>query len=119
MRTTGRVRPSKPASAIGMIVGAVFVGIGIFVVIPGAGLFGVFWTLLALLGTGYHAANVFSEHGVAHEVVDFDTSSQAERLASATASPEQRLSKLDELKRQGLVSEAEYAEQRKRILDDL
>ena len=119
MRATGQVRPSKPASAIGMIVGAVFVGIGVFVVIPGAGLFGVLWTLLALVGTGYHAANVFSEQGVAHEVVEFDTSSQAGRQASATASPEQRLSKLDKLKQQGLVSEEEYTEQRTRILDDL
>ena len=119
MRATGQVRPSKPASVIGIIVGAVLVGIGVFVVIPGAGFFGVLWTLLALLGTGYHAANVLSEHGVAHEVVEFDTSSQAERQASASASPEQRLSNLDKLKQQGLVSDQEYTEHRKRILDDL
>ena len=119
MRATGQVRPSKPASAIGIVVGAVFVGIGVFVVIPGAGLFGVIWTLLALVGTGYHAANVFSEHGVAHEVVEFDTSSQAEQQASATASPEQRLSNLDKLKQQELVSDQEYTEHRTRILDEL
>ncbi len=119
MLATGQVRPSKPASAIGIVVGAVFVGIGVFVVIPGAGLFGVIWTLLALVGTAYHAANVFSEQGVAHEVVEFDTSPQAERHESATPSPELRLSKLDELKQQGLVSEEEYTEQRTRILDDL
>jgi hypothetical protein len=65
VRATGQVRPGKPASTIGIIVGAVFVGIGVFIVIPGAGVFGVFWTLLALVRTGYHAANAFSEHGPA------------------------------------------------------
>jgi len=37
-----RVKPSKPASLFGMMVGIVFVFIGLFVVIPSAGMFGVF-----------------------------------------------------------------------------
>ena len=121
MRGRGRVRPSKPMSALGLIVGIVFVCIGVFVAIPGAGAFGVFWTLIALAITGYHAVNLFSERGVAHEVVEFDTSPSARSEPSVppTTSPEQRLTLLEELKRKGLPNDEEYEEQRKRILDDL
>ena len=87
-----------------MIVGVCFVGIGVFVVVPQAGFFGIIWTLGAFLVTGYHAANIFSSHGVAHEVVDFDTSLPTQTGSSATAPPEQRLATLNGLKRQGLVN---------------
>ena len=106
-------------SAIALIVGIVLVGIGVFVFIPRAGAFGVFWTLVALVIIGYHAVNLFSEHGVAHEVVDFDTSTQPDSPISRSEPPEHRLARLDGLKRKGLVSDREYEEQRKRILDDI
>jgi len=41
-------RPSKVSGAFGLIFGCVFVLIGIFVVIPSAGAFGILWTLLAV-----------------------------------------------------------------------
>ena len=72
MKIRGRVKPSKPISAVAMIMGIVFVGIGVFVVIPSAGPFGVLWTLAALFIAGYHAYNLFSESGASHAVVDID-----------------------------------------------
>ena len=45
-------RPSKAGSALGGVVGGLFVLIGLFVAIPTFGLFGVLWTLIAVGITG-------------------------------------------------------------------
>lgn len=119
MRGRIQVRLSKPMSAIALVFGVAFMLIGLFVVIPVFGAFGVVWTLCALAITGYHAVNLFSEHGVAHEVVEFDASTQSETERSPEAPTEQRLRKLDELKTQGILDGEEYREQRKRILNEL
>ena len=42
MRRRVRVRPSRPASILSLLVGIVFCLLGIFVIIPSAGLFGIF-----------------------------------------------------------------------------
>ena len=107
-----RVRPSKSNSMMGMIV-----GIGVFVIIPQFGEFGVLWTLIAIAGTGYHAINVFSERGIAREVVDFDADSTTSSKPSLSV--EERLRKLESLRQQALVTETEYEDQKQRILDDL
>lgn len=44
-------RPSKTAGLFGVLWGAVFVVIGLVVVIPSAGAFGILWTLMAV---GHH-----------------------------------------------------------------
>lgn len=119
MQGSARVRLSKPISATALVVGIVFVIIGLFVVIPAFGAFGVFWTLAALAIAGYHGFNLFSERGVAHEIVEFDTSSQTPVEKPNELSPEQRLRRLDELKRESLLNDEEYREQRERILDEL
>lgn len=106
-------------SAIGCIVGAVFVGIGVFVAIPGAGGFGVLWTLVAIAITGYHALNLFTEHGVAQEVVEFDTPPRPKPTPARTETPEERLTRMTALREKGLISEQEYEQQRKRILDEI
>jgi multidrug efflux pump subunit AcrA (membrane-fusion protein) len=118
MRARASVKPSKPASAMGLVVGIVFVGIGLTMAIPRAGAFGVFWTLIAVAITGYNALNLFSEEGVATEVVDFETS-PGPTTASGVLTPEQRLASLDGLRQQGLITEQEYAEQRRRILESI
>lgn len=118
MQARGRIKPGKAISAIVMVWGIIFIGIGMFVVIPRGGLFGVFWTLGAVVITIFHAVNLFSATGVAHEVVDFETNA-GETAPSATESIEQRLEKLDDLRANGLINETEYQEQRKRILGDI
>jgi len=95
------------------------VAIGVFVVIPKIGAFGVFWTLIVLAFAVYHGINLFSARGLAHEVIDLDTPAGSVSGSSVAQSPEQRLEKLDGLKRKGLVSSAEYEEQRQRILDGI
>lgn len=109
-----RVKPSKSASALGMVVGAVFVGIGLFVAIPTAGAFGVFWTLVAVAITGYHAVNVFSDKGVAvSEVVADHDPPAAEPLP-----PDERLRRLEKLRADGLLTDDEYARKRAELLGE-
>ena len=74
-----RVKPSKPASLFGMIVGIVFVFIGLFVVIPSAGLFGILWTLIAVGITGFQAYNFFGNKGVASWEIDIDNGANEEK----------------------------------------
>ncbi len=112
----GKVRQSKPLSLVMMIVGIVFMGIGVFVLIPGPVAFGILWTLLSAGLTAYNAVNVFSERGVAHEVVDFQTSMGPD---AKEPDVESRLKKLESLKRQGLVTDEEYKQQRERMLAEM
>jgi hypothetical protein len=116
MSGKARIRPSQSISAIGMIVGIIFVIIGLFIVIPNVGLFGVVWTLVALGGVIYSAVNTFSERGISTEVVDFegDLDKQKDEV-----SVESRLQTLESLKQKGLVSEQEYNQQREKILKEL
>ena len=65
-----RVKPGKGQSMMGFIVGILFCLIGAFAVIPAAGIFGVFWTLMALIITITNGINAFTDKGVAsHEIV--------------------------------------------------
>lgn len=104
---------------MGLIVGMVFICIGIFVAIPNAGLFGIFWTLVATAITIYHAVNLFSAHGVATGIVDFESSSGTKMVQGTSESIEARLNKLERMKARGLISLTEYDSQRNRILNDL
>lgn len=111
----GRVRPSKGSSVVGMIVGVVFIFIGVTTVIPMAGMFGVFWTLMALIITGSHAYNAFSEKGISHYEVDVDVNdSYREREVSF----DEKLRKLKALRDDGVITEAEFEVKRKEILSD-
>ena len=114
-----RVKPSKPVSLFGMIVGIVFVFIGLFVVIPSAGMFGVFWTLIAVGITGFQAYNFFGDKGVASWEIDIDTGANAEtnnQSTSVSGDFETRLRKLNSLKEDGLITEEEFQKKREEIL---
>lgn len=137
MRTRAHVRPGRGASASGMVVGLIFVGLGIFVAIPTFGGFGVVWTLVAVIMTVVHGMNTFSENGVASHVVEYETFQPpptqspspppAPPARPASTHPmvpppetiEERLARLETLRDRGLVSPEEYAEQRDRILDSI
>ena len=65
-----KVKPGRRQSMVGFFAGIVFCLIGLFVVIPGAGLFGVFWTLLAVVITVSNGMNTFSDKGPSsHEII--------------------------------------------------
>ena len=102
-----------------MIVGIVFVFIGLFVVIPGAGLFGIFWTLIAVGITGFQAYNFFDDKDVASWEINIDTGANAEtnnQSASVSGDFETRLRKLNRLKEDGLITEEEFQKKREEIL---
>ncbi len=115
MRRNIKVRPGKTQSIMGFVVGLVFVGIGLFVVIPVFGPFGIFWTLIAVAITVTNGINAFGKKGVAsHEIVVEDGRSEEER-----SSAEQRLEEARNLYDRGLITKEEYEAKRAEILKDL
>lgn len=107
-----------------MIGGLVMVGIGIFFAIPIFGKFGIFWTLMSLGITGYHAYLAFSDNAAEEEInIKEDYRLNSFNLNSSNLSLnnsiESRLRKLEELRMKDLVTEEEYLNKKNQILDDL
>ena len=115
MRRNIKVKPGKTQSAMGFTVGIIFVGIGLFVVIPIFGPFGIFWTLIAVAITVTNGMNAFGKKGVAsHEIVVEDDSGGGD-----APSAEQRLEEARTLYDRGLITKEEYEAKRAEILRDL
>jgi hypothetical protein len=122
-RRNYQVRPNKAGSAMGVVMGAIFVGIGLFVVIPTFGPFGIFWTLIAAAMTGYNIYIMVSGKGVYNVEMEEETlsgpSSPADASASGRqgiASVEERLQTLQRLYDQRLITREEYDQKRQEIL---
>lgn len=119
-----RVRPGKANAVFGVVTGAIMLGIGIFVVIPTFGTFGVFWTLFAAAIAGYNAFMAFSGGGSERDVY-LDDMDQGTRITSRPLySPQNnetasRLRELESLRAQNLISDEEYQEKRGEIIQDL
>jgi hypothetical protein len=63
------VKPGKAVSALGMVLGGLFILLGVFLVIPTFGAFGWVWTAGAAAIVIYYAFNFFSKQGIsAYEV---------------------------------------------------
>lgn len=58
------VKPSKPVSFVGLIGGLCLSIFGIFYAFPNLGIFGIVWTILAILVTLYYAINLFTKKGL-------------------------------------------------------
>lgn len=58
-------KPSKPVSFIGTIGGLTLSVFGFLYAIPNLGIFGIIWTVLAVLVTLYYVINLFSKKGLA------------------------------------------------------
>jgi hypothetical protein len=95
-------------SLIGMIVGVLFVILGLTVFIPmanaagfPASIFAIIWTVIAAASTLYYGINLFRRGGVSSYHIDVET-----KPAGATAEPDfdQKLRKLAQLKQDGLLS---------------
>ena len=98
-----------------MIIGVAFVIIGISVIIPSSGLFGVLWTTVALGITIYHGINAFSKKGIANFVVDSDRPNPPTH-SSESLPFDERLRKLSQLRDEGLISETEFQQKRNEIM---
>ena len=110
---SGRLKQSKATSAAGFAGGLLFVGLGIFVVIPKFGAFGVIWTVMSGIMAAYHGYGLFSKRGVSlYEV-------EGEERSSLSRSTTSRLAELEQAKRSGLITEAEYQAQRGRIISSI
>ena len=116
MRRNIKVKPGKTQSAMGFAVGLVFVGIGLFVVIPTFGPFGIFWTLIAAAITVTNGINAFGKKGVAsHEIVVEEDGEAGKEDSSA----QRRLEEARSLYDQGLITREEYEAKRAEILKDI
>jgi hypothetical protein len=110
-----RIKPSKPTAVLGMVVGIVFIGLGLFVIIPMFGAFGIFWTLVAAAITVFNAVNAFSDKGIATTeiVADRGDPSPAEEVPF-----DERLRRLQQLKADGLITEDEFQAKRTEMLNE-
>lgn len=123
-----RVKPGRPQSIMGFVMGLVFCCIGFFVVIPNFGIFGIFWTLIAVIVTIASAVNAFGKKGVAtHEIIIDDDSpeddapasqSEPEHSGTTAADTKKRLDSLKELYSAGIITKQEYDQRRADIIDD-
>ena len=129
------VRPSKGQSKLAFIVGIVFCFIGVFGVIPMAGLFGVLWTAVAAYGTYVNFRNGFTDRQIDSHVIEIDENGEDITVTKHTgfssyaydakeSKPRQddaaeRLRKLADLYAQSLITREEYEQKKKEILDEL
>ena len=131
-----RIKPGKTQSMIGVIAGILFCLIGVFAVIPSAGLFGVFWTLMALVITVTNGINAFTDKGVAsHEIVidddkhdvnkegsagtDIASNTDAAGMEEFKENMELRFQAAEDLYKKGVITREEYEAKRREILKDL
>ena len=110
-------RPNKAQAIFGGVVGLVFIGIGVGLAIPSFGLFGIFWTLVAVGITIFNFYQAFGKRYIGPEIRIEDEELQdgipAENPSAA------RLRQLQSLYDQGLVTEEEYEAKRQEILQEL
>ena len=134
------VRPGKGQSKFGFVVGIIFCLIGLFVVIPTFGLFGVLWTAAAGWIAYSHYRNGFTDKPIDSHVIEVDENGNdvtvtthtglgrhsyeavgmvKEPEASKHESSVERLKELNNLYMQALITKEEYDQKKKQILDEL
>lgn len=136
------VRPGKGQSKVGFVAGLLFCAIGVFVVIPIFGPFGIVWTLMAGLITFINYRNGFTDKQIDSHVIDIEgdgsdiTVTKEMGFGSHTYNVdmgqngfsggvpaqedvESRLKKLQSLYDQALITREEYEAKKKDILEEL
>ena len=112
-----KVQPSKGQSKITFFIGIIFCIIGIFVVIPSTGLFGIVWTGMAVVITYTNYRNGFTDEPIPTQEIIVDDSTFTH--VSESNDIENRLRKLESLYQQGLITRDEYDDKRKELIDKL
>ena len=113
-----RYRPSRLPSAMGLVVGVAFVCIGLFIVIPAAGPFGILWTIMALAITIANGINVFSSRGIASGEFEIEEDHPID-FEPVSGRAQARLTELKNLYDRRLITREEYEAKRAEILKDL
>lgn len=111
-------RPSKAGSALGGVMGLIFVLIGLFVVIPTFGPFGIVWTLFACVISGVNFYQAFGKGYMGPEI-HIEEEDGEKDMPSESLSVKDRLEELETLRASGLITELEYEQKRQDILRDL
>ena len=143
MKRNIRYKPSKASAAMSLVVGVVFIIIGLTMVLPatfGSGflpvsLFGLLWTGLAAAMTVINARYLFGKGDNAnffggYEITDEDPpettapvfrtdSPDHEHITPSGLDPKSRLEQLETLKEAGLITREEYDQKRREILKGL
>ena len=96
-------------------VGVVFCLIGLFVVIPTFGPFGIFWTLIALFITIRSFAMAAGKADMGSYVIEDEEKSSEKKCQTA----EERLTELQNLYDRRLITTEEYEAKRREILEEL
>ncbi len=113
-----RIRPSKSVSFLGMLGGIGFVLIGVFVVIPIFGPFGILWTSIAAVVAIFHAVNILSARGIATTEIEVEglESRDPQSQPSAQLPFDERLRRLEQLRKDQLINEQEYQHKRDELM---
>lgn len=101
---------------VGFFIGIIFCTIGLFVVIPTFGAFGVLWSVMALIATVTNGINAFSDKGIATHSIEIE---DTDKLSQEKESIKSRLEKLKGLYEQNLITEEEYEKKKKELLQEL
>ena len=127
MRKRVTYRPSKSGSVMGGVVCVIFVLIGLFVVIPSfsmtggfGAIFGVLWTIIAgvIAGTNFYQA--FGKGYIGPEIhIEEEGGTEHAQDAAAPGDTQARLTELRALYDQRLITQEEYEQKRKEILEEL
>lgn len=124
-------RPSKAQGVFGVIWGGVFILIGLLIVVPTFGPFGLLWTVGAIAVTvmnGYQAFGKkyagpeinIEEEGQPNQAVPTTTTAQThDHIPSTALDTKGRLEQLETLKGAGLIDDREYRKKRQEILKNL
>lgn len=113
------VKPSKGASMVGFAGGLLFVLVGIALVIPTFGGFGIIWTLFAGAITVVNGINAFSDRTVATREILIEEDSDLSQKPPQDKDPAQRLEQLRDLYERRLITQEEYEKRRAEIIDQL
>ena len=117
-----RYRPSKTSCIFSGIVGIIFSCIGLFVVIPSFGPFGILWTLIAIGITIYQFAMAAGKVSMGSwSIEDEDGAGESSGSAGdgSGRSAQDRLTELQNLYDRRLISQEEYEQKRQEILKEL
>lgn len=114
-----KVKPGKLPSKGGAIIGIIFVIIGVVLVIPVFGPFGILWTAVAGYIAFINFKNGFTQEGVAtHEIIVEDDSVPSSGASGSGEDIESKLRTLESLYNQGLITSEEYEQKRKEVIDE-
>ncbi len=121
-----KVKPGKTQSKFGFFVGLAFVLIGVVMVIPIFGPFGILWTAVAGYIAFTHYKNGFTNEGVPTHEIEIDDDGREFSYGNDYSAPqytsendiEIKLRKLEDLYNKDLITSEDYEKKRQEILDE-